>query len=90
MKTTKKTTDKDYTASIKVRTIVSTAKGATAKEAIENLQVKNGKGVGVLTVSKGKALQSKIIAPAQVQSLFSASPLRREIALKNVIMRFAI
>lgn len=78
-----------YTASIKVFGKTFTSKGKTILEALENLNVgKLNKGVSVLEVShKGKSV-SKILPSVQTARLFSPSPMTREIALKNISLRF--
>jgi len=90
MPKTKKVVKKgEYEASIKVLGQFYKSKGSTSKEAIENLKVGNfAKGVGVLEITKGDVKKSKILPAPQVFRLFSASPLMREIALKNVGLMF--
>lgn len=77
-----------YTASIKVLGQLHEAKGSSVREAIENLSVPLGKGIGILTLSKGKALQSKILTASNTMRLFSPSQLMREMALKNTANLF--
>jgi len=91
MKTTKKKVVKKvelYHASIKLLTGVFTSEGATVKEAVENLKITNVKGKAILSIEKGGKRQDKIFPPPVVFRLFSASKLMREIALKQVVMRF--
>ena len=62
--------------------------GATLVEAIGGLDVKNVKGMAILTVTHGNVSKDKILPANNVFRLFSASPLMREIAIKNVCIRF--
>lgn len=78
----------EYTANIKVVGQNYTAKGKTAREAIENLKVKNAKGTSILSVSKGDIKKDKVIPAILTFRLFSESKLMREIALKNTVMFF--
>lgn len=87
MKTTKK--KPDYTASIKLMGKTYTAHGVSAMDAISNLNPgKVNRGVSVITVSFKGNSQSKILPMVQTMRLFSPSPMTREIALKNVSLRF--
>ena len=89
-KTTKKTKVKDepYTATIKVMGKLFTATGATAGEAILNLNTGNIKGVSILTVKHQDKTQEKIFQPRLIWQLFNGSNTMRAIALKNVATRF--
>lgn len=80
----------EYLASIDIQLLgrTYTAKGKTAREAIENLKAKNTKGHSILTVSKGDIKRDKIISAPLTFKLFSESKLMREIALKNIVMLF--
>ena len=78
-----------YTASIKVLGKVYTSTGSSTKEAIENLKAGNvAKGMSVLTLSRGKNSHSVILPPNQTFRLFTPSRLMREIAIKQISMRF--
>lgn len=78
-----------YFALIKVFGKTFTAKGSTVKEAIENLNVgKLNKGVSVLQITHNGSSSSKILPSVQTARLFSPSPLTREVAIKNVSLRF--
>lgn len=77
-----------YTASIKVFGKAHTASGATVREAIENLQPGNARGVSVLTVAKGTNEKQKILNSTQTIRLFSPMRLVRELSLKNISMMF--
>lgn len=74
----------EYTATIKAFNRFFTATGSTAREAVENLNVPNAKGVSVLTVSKGEVKRDKILSHSMTFKLFSQSRLMREIVLKNI------
>lgn len=89
MPRTKKTAQPSYTASIKVLGKVYSSEGATPKEAIQALKVGSvAKGVSILTISKDGKEQVKILPSNQTSGLFSGSPMRREMALKQISMRF--
>jgi len=79
---------KDYGASIKVLGKVYTARGSTAREAIEGLSVRNAKGMSVMTITKGGSFKSKILGAPLTSRLFSPSKLMREIALKHASLMF--
>jgi len=64
------------------------AVGKTAREAIENLELKNAKGSGILILKHGKEKREKIVNQAQMFRLFNASALMREVALKNMEILF--
>lgn len=87
--TKKKETKKpSYLASINVLGKDYTAEGETASEAIENLEVRNAKGKGILTVSLGKESRMKILTHVMVSKLFSMGRTPRIFALKNISMMF--
>lgn len=87
--TKKKVVVEPYTASVKILGRVYTATGTTAKDAFLNLKP-NGvaRGMGILTLSKDGVSREKILPSVQISRMFSPSPLVREIALKNVGLRF--
>ena len=78
----------DYSASIKILGKTYTSKGATAREAIENLKADRAKGMGILIVSNGKTKKERILNSRQTFQLFSASRMMREIGLKNTSIFF--
>lgn len=79
----------DYFASIKILGRNYQAQGATAKEAIEKLNVgKVAKGMSILTVTKGEKSCEKVLNHNQTFRLFSLSRMMREVAIKNVSMMF--
>lgn len=88
-KTTKKVVVEPYSATVKILGKVYTSTGSTATEAFLNLKP-NGvaRGMGILSLSKGEKRAEKILPSFQVSRMFSASPLVREIALKNIGLRF--
>lgn len=67
-----------------------TARGATPREAVENLNIKNPKGKMVLSMysSESKQEREKIMSGGLVARLFSQSKTMKEIALKNVSLMF--
>ena len=81
--------NKDYLASIRILGRNYQAQGATAKEAIEKLNIgKVAKGMSILTVSKGEKSCEKILGHNQTFRLFSLSRMTREVAIKNASMMF--
>ncbi len=93
MKTKTKKVAKDitgnYTASIKIMGKIYTSVASSIIEAIGALQVgRVNRGVSVLTIGHNGNSQSKILPSVQTMRLFSPSPTTREIALKNVSLRF--
>ena len=79
----------EYTASLKVFGKISTATGATAIEAVENLKPEVKKGTGLLTLSRGESSRIRVLNGGQVFRLFAGSRIMREIALKNISMLFS-
>lgn len=73
------------TATLKNVRDTYTAEGASAFEAIANLQVKNLRGKSILTVG-GKEI---VLTPIQSARLSGPSPAVREVALKNITLRFS-
>ena len=84
----KKQANKKYKASIKVLGRIYKAEGKTLEEAISGLKPPVGKGVSVLTVSKGKQQKSKILPALVTFRLFNPSRLTKEIALKQMTIFF--
>lgn len=87
IKKIKKST-REYTASIKVLGKIYTATGTSLREAIEELTPEKGKGVSILTISKGGMSKERVLNFGQTFRLFSASKLMREVALKNTCLLF--
>ena len=80
-----------YKASIKVLGKAYEAFGQDKSQAIENLNVgKVARGMSVLVLSKGDVSSSKILPSQQTMRLFSSSKLVRQIALKQISLRFDI
>ena len=80
-----------YKASIKVLGKSYEAQGESKSQAIENLKVGGvARGMSILVLSKGNESKSKVLPSTQTSRLFSPSKLVREIALKNVALRFDI
>lgn len=77
-----------FVASIKVLGKTFSSNGNTALEALVSLKPECGKGVSVLTVTKGEKSKVKILPAPQTFRLFSASRLMREVMLKNLSMVF--
>lgn len=77
-----------YTASFKTRGRVYSGTGATVSEAIGALAFRNGKGMGILTITRGNKSKTKVLTVPQVYRLFSATRLVRKVALKNVSALF--
>jgi len=80
----------EYTASMNFTLLheIYTAKGKTAREAIENLKAKNTKGHSILTVSKGKESKEKVISAPLSFRMFSENKLVRELSLKHICTLF--
>jgi hypothetical protein len=83
-KAAKKAVSNDVTASIKVMGRVYDVAAPSVMQALEKLQVPNGSGRAVLTVTRGKRTVTRIIQPLFVRRLFSPSPTMRNMALKNL------
>jgi len=79
-----------YTASIKIFGKTFTAQGATASEAIGNIQAGKVHGRGILTIEKGNYKKDRVLMPQIVFRLFNSHGLTREVALKNASMLFGI
>lgn len=77
-----------YTASIRIWGKVYSSKGGSVKEALEGLEGRNVRGHGILTISHGEAKKDKVLSVGQVFRLFSASPMMKEIAVKQLTMMF--
>jgi len=91
MKTTKKRTTKpQFSASVRILGKTYVAKSSDLRKAIESLDVgKVAKGVSILEVSHGDSKKSVILPPAQTFRVFSSSGMVREIAMKNLLLRFS-
>jgi short subunit fatty acids transporter len=97
--TTKKVTKKEKpaeivensslcTATIKILGKITSATGVDVKDAISNLNPANKNGMAVLTVEKEGYKREVIIPSTQIYRLFNGGRLMKEIALKNISMRF--
>lgn len=90
MKTTKKPNVKPYNASIKILGRTYTSSGKDVREAIEALKLGGvAKGVSILEIVHGKKRKSVILPPPTTFRVFSSSGTVREIALKNLGLRFS-
>ena len=67
-----------------------TAKGETSLEALSNLQIKNVKGVGVLTMVRGDKKKETVLPMVIVNRLFNLSGTMRQIVLKQLAERVNI
>jgi len=76
-----------YEATAKVLGKVYNSSGDTISSAIENLSVQ-GRGIAVLTVTKGESTKTKILAPLQTFRLWQSGRVMREVALKNISALF--
>lgn len=74
--------------SIKIAGRVYTAEGVDAKEAISKLDPLNKKGMAVLTVEQNGKSREVIIPASQTFKIFNGGRLMKEVALKNISMRF--
>lgn len=88
MKKTTKKVEQNYAATIKVLGKTYTSTGSSVREALENLAPGKAKGISILSMTKGELKRDKVLNFGQTFRLFSASPLMREIALKQVTMLF--
>jgi hypothetical protein len=88
--TKKKVAVESYSAKIKVLGKIFQSSGDSVLGALSNLKVPKGKGMSILTISRGKESQDRILSAPQTARLFSLSPLMREIALKNVSNLFGL
>lgn len=79
-----------YTATLKLLGKLHTATGVTPREALENIEVQKGKGMGILTMSKGDKKREVIVPARRVYQMFSASKLMREVAIKQLSMRLEV
>lgn len=86
--TTTKPKTPQYEAKIKIMGKSYSGTGKSPSEAIKAIKGGNLKGVGVLTVSRGKVSKDKILTSMQVSRLFTNSPTMREFAIKNVSLLF--
>lgn len=82
---------KKYVATATILGKTYAGEGTSIKDAIADIKApKLCKGVSLLSVSHGDKSQSRILPHSSTWSLFSHSPLTREIALKNISMRFDV
>ena len=79
-----KTRDLPYNVSMKVMGRVYNSQGKTCQEAIEKLQIKSVKGIGILTIEHGTQRMEKILSHIIVNRLFNLSATMRQIALKQL------
>ena len=63
--------------------------GNSVLECLDNLEYKGfARTIAMLTIKDGKDEKTVVLPPRQTQRLFSASPLAKEIAVKQTAMRF--
>lgn len=88
-KKTKTAKKLEYQASIKVLGAIYRGEGVSAMDAIGHLKPPGTpRGVSVLSVSKGERICTKVLGSPLTYRLFAASPLMREIAIKQLTMFF--
>lgn len=73
-----------YTAEVKILGQVYKGFGNSVSEAIENLDIKNCKGSGLLSVSDGKRKQERLVTRFVFNRIFNQSRVSREIGLKQL------
>lgn len=80
-----KVVEKDeFIITLKVLGKLFTAKGSSVKEALTNLDVKNVRGVGILTVQhKGKS-KERILSPIILSRMFNMSGTMREVGITKL------
>ena len=66
-----------------------TSEGKDVKECLENLPYKGfSRVISTLTIKDNEKEKSVVLYPRQTQRLFSLSPMMKEIAVKQIGMRF--
>lgn len=94
MKTKKRTVkpkSENYQASIKLWGRTYTSSGPDMKTAIETLPLGKGtKGMSILEVTHGEKRKSVILPPNQTAKVFSGHGLMKDIAMKQLLMRFGV
>lgn len=79
-----------YTVYLKNLGQLHEAQGESVAEALTKLAVKNPKGMSILTLSRDGLEQQRIINNTQTQRLFSPNRITREVAIKNISIRFGV
>ena len=80
-----------YKAELKILGRLYKSTGKTVEEAISNLKVSGGRGMAVLTVTKGKDSRWKVLNAVTTVRLFGqASPTLKAGAMKQILTRFEI
>lgn len=77
-------------ASMKVMGKTYYATGNSTKEALENLNIRNCKGRGILKVESGDYVKERFLMPMIVSRLCNSHGLAKEVAIKNISLLFAI
>ena len=80
--------ENEYLVKLKILGTLYSASGSTVAEAVGNLKVKNGKGVGLLSVICVDKQKDKLLSRSLIFRLFGGSRLGREIALKQISQLF--
>ena len=86
--TVKEVVKPTYLVKLKILGTLYSASGSTVAEAVGNLKVKNGKGVGLLSVICADKQKDKLLSRFLITRLFGGSRLGREIGLKQVSQLF--
>lgn len=90
MKKEKTTKAPEYEASLKVMGKIYTATGASVKEAIANIKIGTARGMGLLTVSKGKESKVRVLPSIRTTRLFNTTGMTREVELTNAASLFGL
>lgn len=80
-----KVAEKDeFIITLKMLGKLFTAKGSSMKEALTNLDVKNARGVGILTVQHEGKVKERILSPIILSRIFNMSGTMRDINITKL------
>lgn len=86
----RKAKEAPYTASIKILGRIYTANASDLKTVVSSLPVgKVAKGMSILEITHGERKKSVILPPPQTFRVFSSSGLVKEIAMRQLLTKFA-
>lgn len=74
----------EFVITLKMLGKLFTAKGSSIKEALTNLDVKNARGVGILTVQHEGKAKERILSPIILSRIFNMSGTTRDINITKL------